>query len=181
LTGFTEDEILNIPFIELVYPEDLPMVIDRFTRRLRGDETSSSDIFRILRKDGGSFWVEINSVRTIWEERPAVMANIKDINERVESEKKVQESAEKYRSLVESTEDSIYLADRDYRYLFMNRKYLSRFDLPLDEVIGRGMVSSILKMEPKGLQKKQMRYSKPANQYCMNIEAKETVDISYEP
>ena len=137
LTGFSEEEILGIPFIELVYTEDLPMVIDRFARRLKWDEAPSPFILRILRKDGDSFWVEINSVRTMWEERPAVMANIKDINERVESEKKLQESAEKYRSLVESTEDSIYLADRDYRYLFMNRKYLSRFDVPLDEVIGR--------------------------------------------
>ena len=47
------------------------------------------------------------------------------------------ESEEKYRSLVESTEDSIYLIDRDYRYLFMNNKHLSRFGLPIDEVIGR--------------------------------------------
>ncbi|MBL7176127.1 MAG: response regulator [Desulfobacteraceae bacterium] len=53
------------------------------------------------------------------------------------AEQALQESEEKYRSLVESTEDSIYLVDRDCRYLFMNGKYLSRFDVPLDEVIGR--------------------------------------------
>ena len=42
-----------------------------------------------------------------------------------------------YRSLVESTEDSIYLVDKDCQYLFMNEKHLSRLGLPVDKTIGR--------------------------------------------
>ena len=57
--------------------------------------------------------------------------------ERKRAEEALPVSEEKYRSLVESTEDSIYLVDRDCRYLFMNEKHLSRFDLTLDEVTGR--------------------------------------------
>ncbi len=49
----------------------------------------------------------------------------------------VRESEERYRSLVESTKDSIYLVDRNCRYLFINRKHLSRFGWQRDEVIGR--------------------------------------------
>jgi PAS domain-containing protein len=44
--------------------------------------------------------------------------------ERIKGEKVLQESEEKYRSLVESTDDSIYLVDKDCRYLFMNRNHL---------------------------------------------------------
>ncbi|MBW2038230.1 MAG: diguanylate cyclase [Deltaproteobacteria bacterium] len=53
------------------------------------------------------------------------------------SEKALRESEEKYRSLVEFTEDSVYLVDRNCRYLFMNEKCLSRLRLPIDKVIGR--------------------------------------------
>jgi len=60
-----------------------------------------------------------------------------DLTERVQAEEALRDSGEKYRSLVESTEDSVYLVDRDCRYLFMNEKHLSRFDLPADKVIGR--------------------------------------------
>jgi PAS domain S-box-containing protein len=38
---------------------------------------------------------------------------------------------------VESTEDSIYLVDRDGTYLFVNEKHLSRLGSPADKVTGR--------------------------------------------
>jgi diguanylate cyclase (GGDEF)-like protein/PAS domain S-box-containing protein len=51
--------------------------------------------------------------------------------------KVLQESEEKYRSLVESTEDSIYLVDGSYNYLFMNKKHISRLGLSDYEYLGR--------------------------------------------
>ncbi len=50
---------------------------------------------------------------------------------------KLRKSEEVYRSLVESTEDSVYLVDKDCRYLFMSDKDLSRLGLPADRVIGK--------------------------------------------
>jgi PAS domain S-box-containing protein len=137
LTGFTEKEILNIPFIKLIYPEDRPMVIDRFMRRLQGDETPSPYIFRVLKKDGDWFWVEINSVRTIWEERPAVMANIKDINDRVESEKKLRESEEKYRDLADSIVDTFFAMDEDFKYIYWNKASEELTGISAKDAIGK--------------------------------------------
>lgn len=46
-------------------------------------------------------------------------------------------SEAKYRSLVESTDDSIYLIDRDYRYLFINKRHLQRLGVREEEIIGK--------------------------------------------
>ena len=41
----------------------------------------------------------------------------------------LEKSEEKYRSLVESTDESIYMVDRDYRYLFMNPRHMKRLGI----------------------------------------------------
>jgi len=46
-------------------------------------------------------------------------------------------SEEKYRSLVESTDDAIYLLDRNGRYLFNNKQSLSRIGATKDKALGR--------------------------------------------
>jgi diguanylate cyclase (GGDEF)-like protein/PAS domain S-box-containing protein len=43
----------------------------------------------------------------------------------------------KYRSIVESTDDAIYMVDADCRYLFANEKVLAGLGLPEDAVIGK--------------------------------------------
>lgn len=52
-------------------------------------------------------------------------------------EEKLRESEEKYRSLVESTEDSIYLVDKNYRYIFMNKKHIKRVGLLKKQFLGK--------------------------------------------
>lgn len=58
-------------------------------------------------------------------------------SERKRVEEALRENEEKYRSLVESTEDSIYLIDKNYKYKFMNKKHLSRLGFPIEHFLGR--------------------------------------------
>jgi len=46
-------------------------------------------------------------------------------------------SEQKYRSLVESTEDSIYLVDRNLKYLYVNKNHLARLGLSENQYAGR--------------------------------------------
>ena len=52
-------------------------------------------------------------------------------------EDELQKSEEKYQSLVDSTDDSIYLVDNQFNYLYMNRKHLTRLGLDDCNYIGR--------------------------------------------
>jgi len=61
----------------------------------------------------------------------------RDIAERKAVEKALKESEAKYRSVMESVGDSLYLVDSACRYLFMNKKHLARLGLAGDGYIGR--------------------------------------------
>jgi len=50
----------------------------------------------------------------------------------------VKESEDKYRSLVESINDSIYVVDRNYKYCFINNFHLSRLGQTKENLIGKG-------------------------------------------
>lgn len=59
-----------------------------------------------------------------------------EIDKRKQAEEALRKSEEKYRTLVESTQDSIYLVDRNHKYLFINKKHISRMGFIGDEYLG---------------------------------------------
>jgi PAS domain S-box-containing protein len=60
-----------------------------------------------------------------------------DIEELKRSEEALQMSEARYRSLVESTDDSIYIVNRKCEYLFMNAKHRTRLGLLDQEYAGK--------------------------------------------
>jgi len=66
-----------------------------------------------------------------------IVAVYSDETERMQAENSLRESEEKYRSLVESTDDAVYLIDREYRYRFINEPLRVRLNLPMEDVIGK--------------------------------------------
>ncbi len=90
VTGYSQDELPCIPFLELVHPEDRQMVADRHLRRLAGEALPAVYDFRIIDKQGNTKWVEINAVAIQWEDKPATLNFLSDITERRAAEQELQ-------------------------------------------------------------------------------------------
>ena len=54
-----------------------------------------------------------------------------------ETQETLRKSEDRYRALVESTEDSIYLVNRQYCYVFMNKNHLARLGYSAEDYVGR--------------------------------------------
>ncbi|MBU4221338.1 MAG: PAS domain-containing protein [Euryarchaeota archaeon] len=78
--------------------------------------------------------------KTIYEKTIEIEIENRKLRQKISEHEKIEErlrnSEEKYRSFLESTEDSIYMVDRDCNYLYVNPKHLSR--LGVGNFHGRG-------------------------------------------
>ncbi len=93
LTGYSVDELKDMPFANLIYPDDLAMVADGHRRRLQGEPFESVYPFRYVLKDGKIGWAEINTALINWEDRPATLSFLNDVTERKQMEQKLEEMA----------------------------------------------------------------------------------------
>ena len=67
LLGYRADELSRMPFTEIIAPDDRALVVDRYVRRLQGEDVPSRYTFRTIARSGTQLDVEINSVNIPWE------------------------------------------------------------------------------------------------------------------
>jgi PAS domain S-box-containing protein len=89
ITGFSQDELLSLPFINYVYPEDQEIVMNNHLKRLRGEAFLPRYQFRIVKKDGSTRSIEMNGIVIEWESQPATLNMLTDITERKQAEEEI--------------------------------------------------------------------------------------------
>lgn len=106
LLGYTTQEILAKPFLNLIHPDDRAATIKEVERQLAGKATMQFSN-RYLCKDGSYRWLE-------WEATPAVdgkllFASARDITERKLNEEALRASQARYVSLFDAIADAVFV------------------------------------------------------------------------
>ncbi len=137
LTDYSTQELRDHSFLDFVHPEDRAAVRARHEARLRGEGVHSSFQCRVFARDGRILWVEGSSSLIDWEGQPAILSFFNDVSQRVQAERTLAESEERFRLIAERSLDMIHLNDQDGRIVFANPATERLLGWPLDQVIGR--------------------------------------------
>jgi PAS domain S-box-containing protein len=92
MTGYSAKELSEIPFKNIIHPDDREMVLERRRKRLLGEKPPSTYSFRMINKSGGELLVQINTVLITWEGNPATINFIRDITEQKRLEAQLQQA-----------------------------------------------------------------------------------------
>lgn len=141
LSGYSEEELLKIPIMEMIHPDDRQRVQIIREKWNHSKEVPGPIRFRILKKDQTWIWVEMGSMETRWEGKPAALAVLRDISERVrwEEDLKIKDLA------IAASPNAVFFADLDGKINQVNRSFLAMFGYDAEaELRGRTIQELIL-------------------------------------
>jgi len=120
MAGYEPREMVGRQFTDFLRPEDRATVVDRYRRRMAGEEQLSIYQLRFVRRDGSERPVEANVAVTAYGGAPAEIVLARDIAERLRAEQALRESERQYRTALEAMRDPVHVADADLRIVMAN-------------------------------------------------------------
>jgi diguanylate cyclase (GGDEF)-like protein/PAS domain S-box-containing protein len=135
--GYEPEEVIGKRTLDLIVSEDKPKAIADFGRALLTKEVPIPNVFRIRHKDGTEHVLE--GIGNNLLDNPIVagfVMNVRDITERKQAEEALQESENRYRTLVENASDMVYRTDENGYFTFVNPAALRITEYKEEEIIG---------------------------------------------
>ena len=135
MLGFTFDELmhLNVPGIDPLYDKD---VWDGFWQALI-KEKNIRLVTKHIRKDGTLLDVQIDTHYFKFDNLEMSCAFVSDITERKRAETLLKSSEERYRQIVETAQEGIWLIDENDYTSFINKKMCEIIEYSAEEIIGK--------------------------------------------
>jgi len=142
LLGYDDPgQIIGSTAIDIVAPAYREMI----ARRIQESPEKPMELIReqFLRADGTPIDVDVTTIPTSWEGRPATYVTFRDITAQKRAEESLRESEEKYRTLVEQSQDGVFIVQDD-RLVFYNRTFAEMTGYDEQELIGHLVAELIL-------------------------------------
>ena len=137
LFGCSMEEMKNQSIESIVHPDDIDRVMEFHKKRTQGRKIPSRYKFKGIKKDGSSLYLEVNAVKL--KDKNNIIGTrsyMWDITERRQADKALRKSEERYRSLLNSISDSVYVLDREWRHIVINDAATDFVKMPKEKLLG---------------------------------------------
>jgi PAS domain S-box-containing protein len=139
MLGYKPFELIGKPFVSLVHPDDIPLILEEIQRSYNyGYKISRDNEYRLRHASGEWRWVVSRGARVVDANGKFLnfIGVIRDVTERKQAEEALKASEEKYSALVEGNSDGIIILD-DRRVVFANKRMTEMTGYYQDEIIGK--------------------------------------------
>lgn len=113
LTGYSRQELMAMPFWEVVHPEDRPLVMDCAEKRLRGENVPSCYEIKVLCKDGSLKWAQLSLAVVDYSGGPAIVGTSYDLTELRKVQDELRRANEELHRQVLQKTSKLSFAERD--------------------------------------------------------------------
>jgi PAS domain S-box-containing protein len=139
ILGYTREELLSIKPSDLIDEKSRSLFKERISKKLAGKEVDQTIEYRARRKDGEWIYTAVNvgafSYTNDLPSRVVVVGY--DITERKKFERALSESEEKYRIIVETANEGIWITDAERKTILVNQRMADMLGFTIDEMLGR--------------------------------------------
>lgn len=141
ISGYSRDELLGMNNREYTPPEMAKKMYQVFSRVYQTGKSIKVMDYEVIRKDGTTIFLEMSTslMRDLSGEPVGFRGVLRDITERKEAEKALQESEEKYRTILENIEDGYYEVDINGNLTFFNDSLCKIYGRSEGELMGKNL------------------------------------------
>ena len=181
IAGYPSEELMGMPFINIIHPDDRELVTRNYNNRIVGGKTDQNYEFRILRKNGEIKWVVLTGAKLIWNEKPATFNFINDITDRKQAELRLKASEEKYRLITENASDVIWILNlNQMRFTYISPSVIHLRGYTVEEAMNQSIDES-LTPESARIVKKGIKAALPKFMADRSVEASRFVAQIQQP
>jgi PAS domain S-box-containing protein len=137
LTGYSAAEVLGESYEMLQGQDTDPATVRRIEAALESGESFDGEILD-YRKDGSSFWNAL-MITPAFDERGKQVGFLgiqRDITKQKEAQAALRESEERYRRIIETTEEGVWTIDVNAKTSFVNPRMAEMLGYSMDEMMG---------------------------------------------
>ena len=138
VTGFTQEELLNKSYIDLVHPIWQEQLLNFYSNALYKGELETQIKFPINCKNGEMKWVEQTAVIVFQGNEPMGFHCVtKDITESYQLEREKKYLYQLFQSIMDNSPQAIFIKSTEGRYIHVNKQFCELLMLTEIEIIGK--------------------------------------------
>lgn len=135
--GYTPELFFNLNLSAIIPEKDTEMIIKQLDSKTSSPNQDKITLVTChFKTDGSCIPVEIHSGPITYRGKKVILNVARNISKRIEAEKALRESEERYRSVVENSHDGIMVVDDHYKILYANSVLPSILGYSLKEIEG---------------------------------------------